>query len=120
MSISFVRFTGSMCISDSRLGAAMVTTQVRTRKWATHRQVCEGDLRHLVESTAVERSAPSGAYLWVKAGCLQLQSEMDIRPMKLSPHHAEQEQRTFVPLIVGIGGTARAGSTTEMALRFAL
>ncbi len=40
--------------------------------------------------------------------------------MKLSPHHAEQEQRTFVPLIVGIGGTARAGSTTEMALRFAL
>jgi len=45
---------------------------------------------------------------------------MDIRPMKLSPHHAEQEQRTFVPLIVGIGGTARAGSTTEMALRFAL
>src|ERR1700752_2887846 len=26
----------------------------------------------------------------------------------------------FVPLIVGIGGTARAGSTTEMALRFAL
>jgi FMN reductase len=28
--------------------------------------------------------------------------------------------KTFVPFIVGIGGTAKAGSTTEMALRFAL
>src|SRR5262245_19918429 len=28
--------------------------------------------------------------------------------------------KAFTPLIVGIGGTARAGSTTETALRFAL
>jgi FMN reductase len=36
------------------------------------------------------------------------------------PDNQRLTMTAFVPLIVGIGGTARAGSTTELALRFAL